>query len=252
MSLGHGEHMNKINYQRELERLLDKIEESRHGNPECPAPRLLLHSCCAPCSSYCIEYLSGYFEITVFYYNPNLYPNEEYEKRVSEQKRFIEEFNEHVQKNEHNERPAEHNDIELNNIGKTEGRAFKVSIMEGDFEKALFYETIRGLEEEPERGGRCTECFRLRLGKTAEAARKGGFDFFATTLTISPQKNAEIINTIGLEMSEKYGARYLATDFKKREGYKRSIELSREFGLYRQDYCGCEFSSRDRERQRMI
>ena len=224
MSLRHGEHMNKINYQRELEKLLDRIEDDRARNPHFPVPRLLLHSCCAPCSSYCIEYLSEYFDITVFYYNPNLYPDQEYEKRVLEQKRFIAEFNDNVGKN--------------------------VSVIEGDFEKSLYYETVRGLEDEPERGIRCSECFKLRLGKTAQTAADGNFDYFATTLTISPQKNAKLLNKIGEEASGKYGVRYLATDFKKKEGYKRSIELSNEYGMYRQDYCGCEFSFRDRRKNK--
>ena len=204
--------MNKVNYQRELDMLLAKLAGERDEGKK--SPRLLLHSCCAPCSSYCIEYLSGYFDITVFYYNPNLYPDEEYIKRVREQEHFIELFDK------------------------------KIKFVEGDFEKELFYETVRGFEDEPERGKRCALCFGLRLSKTADMAKREGFDYFATTLTISPQKDAGLINRIGQSISDDVGVCYLASDFKKKNGYKRSVELSNEYGMYRQDYCGCRFSVR--------
>lgn len=182
--------------------------------------KLLLHSCCAPCSSYVIEYLSQYFEITVFYYNPNIYPDEEYYMRVKEQQRFISEF------------PTK----------------LPVHFIEGDFEKERFYEVSKGFENEPERGARCTECFKLRLGETAKLAKEQGFDYFCTTLTISPLKNAELLNEIGQELEKQYGVKWLVSDFKKNNGYLRSTEISKEYGMYRQDYCGCVFSKREREK----
>ena len=173
-------------------------------------PRLLLHSCCAPCSSYVLEYLSEYFSITVFYYNPNIYPPEEFGKRVEEQERLIREL------------PAKH----------------PVSFLEGPYEPERFYEMAKGLEQIPEGGERCFRCYRLRLLETAQMARAGGFDYFTTTLSISPLKNAQKLNEIGARLAEEYGVPYLFSDFKKRNGYKRSTELSAEYGLSRQDYCG--------------
>lgn len=202
-----------MNYQLMLEKIID--EERDMGR----LPTLLLHSCCAPCSSYVIEYLSEYFSITVFYYNPNIYPDEEYYKRVREQEQFIKVF-------------------------KTKN---PVSFIEGDFEKERFYDIAKGLENAKEGGERCYNCFMLRLGKTAETAFKNGFDYFATTLTISPMKNAETINSVGYKISEKYkGLKYLPSDFKKKNGYKRSTELSGEYGIYRQNYCGCVYSLAER------
>ncbi|MBQ2317749.1 MAG: epoxyqueuosine reductase QueH [Lachnospiraceae bacterium] len=208
--------MNKINYQRELDQLIEEIEA------EGKVPTLLLHSCCAPCSSYCIEYLSQFFAITVFYYNPNIYPDEEYFHRVKEQQRFISEF------------PTKH----------------PVSFIEGDFEKDRFYsEVAKGLEKEPERGARCTKCFELRLGETAKRAAAEGMDYFATTLTISPMKDVELLNSIGAAMGERYGVEYLATEFRKKNGYLRSTQISKEYDMYRQDYCGCVYSKVERESQ---
>ena len=183
-------------------------------------PRLLLHSCCAPCSSYVLEYLSEYFSITVFYYNPNIYPPEEFGKRVEEQERLIREL------------PAKH----------------PVSFLEGPYEPERFYEMAKGLEQIPEGGERCFRCSRLRLLETAQMARAGGFDYFTTTLSISPLKNAQKLNEIGARLAEEYGVPYLFSDFKKRNGYKRSTELSAEYGLYRQDYCGCVYSLRERRK----
>ena len=209
--------MNKINYQRELDQLIEGIEA------EGKVPTLLLHSCCAPCSSYCIEYLSQFFAITVFYYNPNIYPDEEYFHRVKEQQRFISEF------------PTKH----------------PVSFIEGDFEKDRFYsEVAKGLEKEPERGARCTKCFELRLGETAKRAAAEGMDYFATTLTISPMKDVELLNSIGAAMGERYGVEYLATEFRKKNGYLRSTQISKEYDMYRQDYCGCVYSFQEREAQK--
>lgn len=200
--------MNKRNYQKELEKILDKIEK------EGIVPRLFLHSCCAPCSSYCLEYLSQYFSVTIFYYNPNIAPEEEYRTRVEEQKRLIEQL------------PAK----------------YPVSFIEGKYDPERFYEIAKGLEKVPEGGERCFKCYRLRLEEAAIEAKKGGYDYFATTLTISPLKNAQKLNEIGQELGEKYGVAHLPSDFKKKNGYKRSIELSHEYGLYRQNYCGCVFS----------
>lgn len=205
--------MNKRNYQKEMEQIISSCE--REGK----APRLLLHSCCAPCSSYVLEYLSQYFSITVLYYNPNIYPEEEYHKRVREQESLI---------------------------GKIGGK-YPVSMMEGRFDPQEFYGTVRGHESDPEGGERCFLCYELRLKEAAKAAAAGGFDYFTTTLSISPLKNAEKLNEIGERLAEEYKVSYLPSDFKKKNGYKRSVELSKEYGLYRQDYCGCVFSKRQRE-----
>lgn len=198
----------KRNFQKELEYKLKQIQAAGE------VPRLLLHSCCAPCSSYCIEYLSQYFEITVFYFNPNISMDEEYHKRVEEQKRFIKEF------------PALH----------------KVDFIEGDYEPKRFFDAVKGYEKCPEGGERCFICYRLRLEETAKLAKASGYDYFTTTLTISPLKNSAKLNETGWELGEKYEIPYLLSDFKKREGYKRSIELSKEYELYRQNYCGCVYS----------
>lgn len=211
--------MNQINYQKELEKILQRLEREHEEGVE--APSLFLHSCCAPCSSYVLEYLCGKFRITVFYYNPNISENDEYFKRVNEQKRLIETYN-------------------------REGRGYPISIIEGDHEPQLFFQAARGLEDCPEGGERCFRCFELRLRETAVQALAGGYDFFGTTLTISPLKNAEKLNQIGGALAEEYGISWLPSDFKKRNGYKRSVELSEEYGLYRQNYCGCAFSKAER------
>ena len=199
-----------INYQAMLERTI----AARDGTPS-----LLLHSCCAPCSSYVLEYLSRYFQITVFYYNPNIYPPEEFFKRRTEQERFISLMTP--------ENPK--------------------SINGAEYESESFYETVKGLEKIPEGGERCFACYRLRLEKTAKLAAEKGFDYFTTTLSISPHKNAGKLNEIGGELAEKYGVSYLFSDFKKKNGYKRSTELSKIYGIYRQNYCGCVFSMRETE-----
>lgn len=196
------------NFQKELEKKLDKLQAAGE------VPRLLLHSCCAPCSSYVIEYLSQYFHVTVFYYNPNISIEEEYRHRVEEQKRFINEF------------PAK----------------YPVTFIEGDYDKEHFYQNVKGYEQCKEGGERCFICYEMRLRKTAEQARLGNFDYFTTTLTISPLKNSVKLNQIGDELSKEFGVEYLLSDFKKKEGYKRSIELSKEYHLYRQNYCGCVYS----------
>ena len=204
--------MNKMNYQNELDKTLSDIE--RAGT----TPSLLLHSCCAPCSSYVLEYLSRYFKITVFYYNPNIYPEEEFYKRRSEQERFISQL------------PAKN----------------PISFIGTEHMSEEFYKAVKGLEHIREGGERCFACYRLRLEESAMAARDMGADYFTTTLSISPMKNARKLNEIGGELEEKYGVKYLFSDFKKRNGYKRSTELSREYGIYRQNYCGCVFSLRER------
>ena len=206
--------MNKINYQKELDKLISQLEK------EGRVPSLLLHSCCGPCSSYCIEYLSQYFNITVFYYNPNIYPDEEYYHRVKEQQRFIDAF------------PTKH----------------PVHFIEGDYDKDSFYAIAKGLEHEPEKGARCHKCYDLRLRRTAQVAKEKGFDFFSTTLTISPMKDSQVLNEIGIRISEKLGVSWLPSDFKKREGYKRSTQLSAEYDMYRQDYCGCVYSYNERKK----
>lgn len=208
--------MNKPNYQRMLEDVLS--ENERAGR----VPTLLLHSCCAPCSSYVLEYLSCYFYITVFYYNPNIYPEEEYVMRVREQQEFIRRF------------PAR----------------YSVSFVQGGYDTARFYEAIKGLEREREGGARCAACYELRLREAGTVAKEGGFDYFTTTLSISPLKNAEKLNEIGGRIAAEFGVRYLFSDFKKKNGYKRSTELSKEYGMYRQDYCGCVYSYNERHGQK--
>lgn len=198
----------KTNYQLILDSTIRQITQSG------ARPTLLLHACCAPCSSYVLEYLTNYFDITVFYYNPNISPESEYLHRVSEIKRLISEM------------------------------CPSVKFLEGKYEPERFFALSKGLEKEPERGARCHKCYRLRLEESAAAAKSGGFDYFTTTLSISPQKDSAVLNLIGKEVSDIYGVPYLFSDFKKRGGYKRSIELSAQFHLYRQNFCGCVFSRR--------
>jgi predicted adenine nucleotide alpha hydrolase (AANH) superfamily ATPase len=197
------------NYQKELDKLIESI-------PDGQVPTLLLHACCAPCSSYCLEYLSQYFKITLYFYNPNIYPENEYSLRSEEARRLI------------NEMTFKH----------------PVTFLEGEFNPKEFYDAVKGFENEKEGGERCFRCYRLRLESTAKLAKEMGFDYFTTTLTISPLKRADKLNEIGEELGEIYSVKHLSSDFKKKNGYKRSTELSREYGLYRQDYCGCVFSKR--------
>mgnify|MGYP004512883907 FL=1 len=194
------------NYVNKLKEIIDKLDYK---------PKLLLHSCCAPCSSYVITYLYDYFDITILYYNPNIYPYEEYKKRKDEQIRLISNFK-------------------------------GVKIIDCDYDNDIYNEVIKGLENEPERGSRCTKCFYLRLNKTGEIAKKNNFEYFGTTLTVSPYKNAKLLNEIGEDISKKYDIKWLYSDFKKNDGYKKSIELSKKYDLYRQDYCGCIYSKRDK------
>lgn len=203
-----------MNYQKELDKTLEKLTKEER------VPKLLLHSCCAPCSSYVLEYLSQYFEITVFYYNPNIYPESEYTKRIWEQQKLIDEL------------PAKH----------------PISFMAGPYDKERFYEMASGLEHVKEGGARCMKCYELRLREAAKIAKNAGVDYFTTTLSISPLKKAERLNEIGQRLGEEYEVEYLLSDFKKKNGYKRSIELSKIYGLYRQDYCGCEFSMENRDK----
>ena len=217
---------NKENYSRMTESVLREIEAAG------TCPSLLLHSCCAPCSSYVLEYLREYFYITVFYFNPNITPAEEYEKRREEELRLIEAYNRQV---------AEKSYGGMHSTGS----AKPIRVMEAPYDASLFFEMAKGLETCPEGGERCFSCYRLRMEETARRAAAEGFDFFTTTLSISPLKNAPKINEIGAELERLYGVRFLRSDFKKRDGYKRSIELSHQFGLYRQNYCGCVFSERD-------
>ena len=195
----------KINYDKKLEELIQSLEYK---------PKLLLHSCCGPCSSYVITYLKDYFDITILYYNPNIEPIREYEKRKSEQIRLIKELN-------------------LPNV----------RILDIDYDNDTYREYIKGHEEDREGGERCHLCYRLRLEKTAKVAKENNYEYFGTTLTVSPYKNAEVLNKIGEELSNIYNIKWLYSDFKKKDGYKKSIELSHKYNLYRQDYCGCDFSN---------
>ncbi len=203
--------MNKRNLQKELDAIIK--EHMQAG----VYPKLLLHACCAPCSSYCLEYLSDFFDITVFYYNPNIDSRDEYKKRVEEEKRLIGEL----------------------------GTKRPISFIEGEYEPERYHGLVKGFEKEPEGGKRCELCFRMRLYESARIAKKLGFDYFTTTLSISPLKNANLLCEIGEKAGSEVGISYLPSDFKKREGYKRSVELSNIYGLYRQNYCGCSFSKRD-------
>lgn len=205
--------MNKQNYHlKMLEMISEYCSEEK-------VPRLLLHSCCAPCSSYCLELLSQHFAVTVFYYNPNIYPPEEYEMRVEEQARFVKEF------------PAKH----------------PITFVEGTYDTDKFYAMAKGMEQLREGGERCFACYELRLREAAEYAKANGFDFFTTTLSISPLKNAEKLNKIGQKLESEYGVKYLYSDFKKQNGYKRSTEISNEYDMYRQYYCGCVYSKKQRD-----
>ncbi len=206
----------KQNYQKKLEEIIAR--EQSEGR----VPALLLHSCCAPCSSYVLEYLSEYFKITVLYYNPNISPAKEYEARVAEQERLIAEL------------PTK----------------YPVSFLAGEYHPEEFYVAVKGLEDCPEGGDRCTVCYEMRLREAAKEAKLGGYDYFTTTLSISPLKDAERLNSIGGCLAEEYGLGYLYSDFKKKNGYKRSTELSAQYGLYRQDYCGCVFSKEERQATR--
>ena len=206
----------KVNYQLEMERELARVAETGRR------PRLLLHSCCAPCSSYVLECLNRAFDIDLFYYNPNIAPAEEFERRVAE----------------------------LNRLTERLPHEGALRVIRGKYDPEAFLRLCAGHEDDPEGGERCERCFRLRLGETAKLAAELGSDYFTTTLTISPLKDAQLLNAIGLELSRRFGVPWLCSDFKKKNGYKRSCELSAEYGLYRQDYCGCVFSKREREKIR--
>lgn len=190
-----------MNYNEEMKKLIKTFDTKK---------TILLHSCCGPCSSSVIERLMPYFDITVLYYNPNIEPKEEYEKRKAEQIRLLKELG--------------------------------VKYMDCDYDNETYHEVVKGMEKEKEGGARCALCFMLRLSKTAKLAKENDFDYFGTTLTVSPHKNSELINKIGFKEGEKLGIEFLPADFKKEDGYKRSIELSKKYDLYRQDYCGCLYS----------
>ena len=208
--------MNKINYQKELDQITAKIDPAHK-------PHLVLHACCAPCSSYVLEYLTQYFRITVFYYNPNITSKEEYDRRVHELYKFV------------------------NDAGYTEDQ---VRIVLGDYDPSVYYEAVKGMEDLPEKSQRCYVCYRLRMEEAAKKASEYGADYFTTTLSISPHKITSWINEIGEELAKKYGVAHLPSDFKKRGGFLRSTELSKQYGLYRQDYCGCIFSKRESEQRK--
>lgn len=204
----------KTTYQKQLDELLLSIKSE-------PKPTLLLHACCGPCSTYVLEYLSKHFDITLFFYNPNIYPREEYQLRLSTQRELLE-------------------------------KTGWAKIREGEYDHRSFLAAVKGYEGEPEGGARCEFCFRQRMEEAAKVAAEGGFDYFATTLSVSPHKDAALLGGIGEEMEARYGVKHLPSDFKKKEGYKRSVTLSKEYGLYRQDYCGCEFSLRDSRAQNKL
>lgn len=199
-----------MNYNLEMEKQMENIEEGSS---------LLLHACCAPCSTACLERLANYFKVTIFYYNPNITEKHEYQKRIEEIKKLLTLIN----------------------------PKYEVKLLEGDYNPKVFLDMSKGLEMEPERGKRCYKCYELRLKETAKIATKLGFNNFCTTLTLSPHKNSDWINEIGEKLDKEYESNYLYSDFKKKEGYKRSIELSKKYDLYRQDYCGCIYSKRDKQ-----
>jgi len=205
---------NHPNYQQQMNTLLE--QNSSLG----VRPRLLLHSCCAPCSSYVLEYLSRYFSITVLFYNPNLHPPSEYKIRADEQIHLIQALNQQI-------------------TDETHRIKYKIEVFDPD----EFYREVKGLEQEQEGGSRCEACFRLRLSYTAQYAKEHGFDYFTTTLSISPLKNSALLNQLGEQLAEVYGVEHLPADFKKKGGYQRSVELSKLYDLYRQDYCGCVYSA---------
>lgn len=207
----------KVNYQIEMEKTLQRLRE------EGQRPQLVLHACCAPCSSAVLERLNEAFEITVFYYNPNIAPESEFRLRAQEQARLVRQM------------PLQ-----------------DVQVVEGPYDSARFYQMVRGLEGEPEGGERCNVCFEMRLRRTAELALEMGAPYFTTTLSISPLKDAQRLNALGLRIAAEMGLHYLCSDFKKKNGYRRSCELSQQYGLYRQDYCGCIFSQQERARQKKV
>lgn len=202
-----------MNFQTKCEEILESLSERRDK------PSLLLHACCAPCSSYVLEYLTNYFKITILYYNPNIYPVEEYQRRLNELKKFLQDAS----------------------------FANSVTLVEDRYEQTEYYDAIKGLEMLGERTKRCYSCYELRMEEACKYAKNHNFDYFTTTLSISPYKNSEWINEVGMKLEEKYSISYLYADFKKKNGYKRSLELSKEYDLYRQDYCGCEYSKAVRE-----
>ena len=202
--------MNKRNYQKELEAQIKSNEASG------VFPKLLLHACCAPCSSWCLEYLSPHFDITLFYYNPNIDDEEEYHRRAEEARRLIREM------------PAPR----------------PVHFLEGPYDPDSWHRLVKGHEADPEGGERCFICYEMRLREAASTAKREGFDYFTTTLTLSPLKNAAKLNEIGQKVASEYDVKFLPSDFKKKDGYKRSIQLSNDYDLYRQNYCGCIFSKR--------
>ena len=204
-----------MNFQKLLEEEINKIKDIKIK------PKLLLHACCGPCSSYVIEYLSNYFDITIYYYNPNIYPENEYLRRLNELIKFIREFN--------------------NNI----------TVIEEKYETNEFYNNIRGLEKLGEKSKRCYNCYKFRMNKSALYAKNNNYDYFTTTLSISPYKNAEWLNEIGKNLEKIYNIKYLYADFKKKNGYKRSLELSKEYKLYRQEYCGCVYSYQEKKIQKL-
>ena len=201
---------NRVNYQLAMEKVIKELP----SGPD--RPRLLLHACCAPCSSATLERLAQWFDLTILYYNPNIYPPAEYHRREAELERFVQQA------------------------------GYRFPVVELPYDPQEFYDAVKGLDQEPEIGERCTVCYRMRLEQTARYAAEHGFSWFCTTLSISPMKDPVRINDLGRELGEKYGVRFLPSEFRKKDGYKRSLQLSEQYGLYRQDYCGCVFSKQER------
>ena len=242
---------NKQNYQKML---LDKIESIKKTSHK---PSLLLHVCCAPCSSACLEILEKNFDITLLFYNPNIHPKEEYYKRLDELNEFVEKKNILAKNQKNIEKNQKNSNFDIKNEEKNKILDIfdipnQIKILDINYDPNEFFSAIKGLEKEKEGGERCKACFNLRLGTTAKIAKEKKFDFFTTTLTLSPYKNSQLLNEIGEIMQNKYATPYLFSDFKKNDGYKKSIELSKEYNLYRQDYCGCVFSKKEREEQKTL
>lgn len=204
--------MNKKNYYIDFEKVIREIDLE---NP----PSLLLHSCCGPCSTSVLELLSDYFKVTLLYYNPNIYPSDEYYKRLEEQKKVLEKVN---------------------------GR-FEIKFLEGRYDPSEYFDAVKGVEHLPEGSQRCFSCYEIRLKEAAQFAKKLNMDYFATTLSVSPYKNAQTINELGEKIGAEYGVKHLPNDFKKKDGYKKSVELSKKWNIFRQDYCGCPFSKKEAE-----
>lgn len=252
--------MQEVNYYQIFLKTINQLKQSSKK------PRLLLHACCGPCSTACLQALNNFFDVTILFYNPNIHPQEEYLKRYNELLKFVEQKNKQIEENQNTNIQSETNETTINVINKKEINSIvketnvinlnksnqtTIKVMEVEYNPNEFFSTIKGLENEKEGGKRCEKCFLLRLEKTAQICTDKDFDYFTTTLTVSPHKNSKLINQIGENLQDKYKAKYLFSNFKKEDGYKKSIELSKQYNLYRQDYCGCIFSKKERDQQKL-